>query len=69
LVAVAFVAHTTLSKEDKVDTSSAESPMAHALVARLGSKVPDDNLDVDDPGLLDFVTVESEIICQMSSRL
>jgi hypothetical protein len=43
--------------------------MVQALVARLGSKVPNDDLIDDDPGLLDFTAVESEIICRMSSRL
>jgi hypothetical protein len=56
-------------KEDKVDTSSAEDPTAQALVARSGSKAPDDNLTDDDPDLLNFAAAGSEIICQMSSWL
>jgi hypothetical protein len=60
---------TTPPKEDKVDTSSAEAPMAQTLVVRLGSKALDDNLVDDDLNLLNFITVESEIVCQMSFRL
>jgi hypothetical protein len=56
--------HTTLPK---VDTSSTEALTAQALVARPGSKALHDNLADDDLGLLNFVTTESEIICQMSS--
>jgi hypothetical protein len=63
------MAHTTQPKEDKVDTSSTEVPTAHALVARSGSKAPDDNPTDNDPSLLNFATVESEIICRMSFRL
>jgi hypothetical protein len=43
--------HTTPPKEDKVDTSSAEAPTAQTLVARPGSKAPDDNLADEDPNL------------------
>jgi hypothetical protein len=50
---------TTPPKEDKVDTSSVEAPMAQALVARLGSKAPDDNLRDDELDLLNFTMVES----------
>jgi hypothetical protein len=60
---------TTLSRVDKAGTSSVEVPTAQALVARLGSKAPDDNLADDDPGLLNFTVVESKIVCQMSFRL
>jgi hypothetical protein len=60
---------TTLPKEDKVGISSAEAPTAQALVARLGSKALDDTLIDDDPNLLTFGTVKSEIVCRMSSRL
>jgi hypothetical protein len=60
---------TTPPKEDKVDTSLVKAPTAHALVARPGSKVPDDNLANDVLDLLNFTTVESEIICRASSRL
>jgi hypothetical protein len=61
------MARTTPSKEDKVDTSSAEAPTAQALVARPGSKASNDNFADDDPILLNFDMVESEIICRMSS--
>jgi hypothetical protein len=61
--------HTTPPKEDKVGTSSVEPPMAHALVAHPRSKASDDTLADDDPDLLNFGTVESEIVCRMSSRL
>jgi hypothetical protein len=54
---------TTLPKEDKVDTSSAEVSMAQALTARPGSKALNDNLANDDPDLLNFGAVESETIC------
>jgi hypothetical protein len=43
--------------------------MAQALVAQVGSKVPDDNLADDYPDLLNFDAAESEIICRKSSRL
>jgi hypothetical protein len=46
-----------------VDTSSAEAPMAQALVARLGSKAPDNNPIDNDPDLLNFTMVESRIAC------
>jgi hypothetical protein len=54
---------------DKAGTPSAEVPVAQALVARLRSKVPDDDLIDDDPGLLNFAAMESEIVCQTRSRL
>jgi hypothetical protein len=60
---------TTLPKVDKAGTSSTEVPTAQALVARPGSKAPDDNLADDNAGLLNFTAVESEIVCQMSSQL
>jgi hypothetical protein len=60
---------TTPPKKDKVGTSSAEAPMAQALVARPGSKVSYDTLADDDLELLNFGVAESEIICWMSSRL
>jgi cytochrome oxidase Cu insertion factor (SCO1/SenC/PrrC family) len=60
---------TTPPKEDKADTSSVEVPTTQSLVAQQGSKVSDDNLTDDDPELLNFTTVEFEIICQMSSWL
>jgi hypothetical protein len=60
---------TTPHKEDKVDTSSVEAPMAQALVARPRSKALDNNLVDDDLDLLSFKVAESEIICRMSSRL
>jgi hypothetical protein len=66
---VALTVCTTPPTVDKVDTSSAEVLIAQALVARLGSKVPDDNLVDDDPDLLNFTVVEFEIACQTSSQL
>jgi hypothetical protein len=57
------MARTTPPKEDKVDTSLAEAPMAQTLVVRLGSKALDDNLADDDLDLLNFSAVESEIVC------
>jgi hypothetical protein len=60
---------TTLPNVDKVGTSSMEVPTTHALVARPGSKAPDDNLADDNPSLLNFTMVESEIVCRMSSQL
>jgi hypothetical protein len=57
---------TTLLKVDKAGTSSAEVPMAQALVARPRSKALDDNLADDNPGLLNFVVTESEIVCWMT---
>jgi hypothetical protein len=55
--------HTTSTKENKVGTSSSECPMAQALVARSRSKAPDHTLANDDPDLLTFGAVESEIVC------
>jgi hypothetical protein len=60
---------TTLSKEDKMCTSSTEPPTAQALVARSGSKASNDNLADNDPDLLNFDEAKSEIVCRMSSRL
>jgi hypothetical protein len=60
---------TTLPKEDKVGTSLTEAPMAQTLQAQLGSKALDDSLTDDDLDFLNFDTVESEIVCRMSSRL
>jgi hypothetical protein len=54
-------------KEDKVDTSSVESPMAQALVARQGGKVLDDNLGDEDLDLLNFAVMGSKITCRMIS--
>jgi hypothetical protein len=67
--AVVPMVRTTPPKEDKVSTSLKEPPRDQALVARLGSKVLDDNLADDDPDLLNFDAPESKIICQMSSWL
>jgi hypothetical protein len=53
---------TTPPKEGKVDTSSAGVPTSQALVARPGSKAPDDNLIDDDPDLLNFDVAEFEIV-------
>jgi hypothetical protein len=66
---VVSMARTTPSKEDKAGTSSVEAPTTHALVARPGSKAPDDNLADDDPDLLNFGAVEFEIVCRMSPWL
>jgi hypothetical protein len=66
---MAPMVRTTPPKEDKVDTSSAEVPMAQALAARLGSKASDDNLADNDPDLLNFTAADSEIVCRMSSQL
>jgi hypothetical protein len=63
------MARTTPPKDDKVDTTPAEAPMAQALVAQPGSKASDDNLVDDDPDLLNFDAVGSKIICRMSSWL
>jgi hypothetical protein len=63
------MAHTTPPKEDKACTSSAKAPTTQALVARQGSKAPNDNLADEDLELLNFDMVESEIVCRMSSRL
>jgi hypothetical protein len=60
---------TTPPKENKVGTSSTEAPMAQALVARLKSKTPDDNLGGDTPNLLNVAVVGFEIACRMSSQL
>jgi hypothetical protein len=57
------MAHTTLPKEDKVGTSSAEGPTAKALVAQPGNKTSDDNLGDDDSDLLNPIVVESETVC------
>jgi hypothetical protein len=43
--------------------------MTQALLARPGSKPPDDNPTDNDLDILNFDTVESKIICRMSSRL
>jgi hypothetical protein len=61
--------HTTLPKVDKAGTISVEVPTAQTLVARQESKALDGNLADDDTGLLNFATVESEIICRTSSWL
>jgi hypothetical protein len=55
------MAHTTPPKEDKTGTSSAEDPMAQALVSQLGSKASDDALADDDSDLLNFDTAVSWI--------
>jgi hypothetical protein len=66
---VAPVDRTTLPKEGKVDTSSAEAPTAQASVARPESKASDGNFGDDAPDLLNVAVVGSEIACQMSSQL
>jgi hypothetical protein len=60
---------TTLPKVDKVSISLVEVPTAQALVARSRSKAPNDDLVDDDPGLLNFTTVEFETVCRMSPQL
>jgi hypothetical protein len=52
-------ARSTLPKVDKANTSSAEVPTTWALVVRLKSKAPDDNLADGGSDLLDFTAVES----------
>jgi hypothetical protein len=63
------MARTIPPKEDKMGTSSAEAPMAHALVGQSGSKASDDTLADDDPDILNFDMAETEIVCRMSSQL
>jgi hypothetical protein len=46
-----------------------ETPMAQVLVARLGSKAPDDAPVDNDPELLNFVGAVSWIGCRMSLLL
>jgi hypothetical protein len=62
-LAVGPMVRTTTPNEDKADTSSVKVPSAQALVARPRNKASDDNLADDDPDLLNFATVKSEIIC------
>jgi hypothetical protein len=57
---------TTPTKVDKADTSSAEGPMAQALVARLRSKASNDAPVDNDPDLLNFVAVVSWVGCWTS---
>jgi hypothetical protein len=59
---------TTLPKVDKAGMSSAEVPMAQALVARPGSKASNDDLFDDDPGLLNFTVVESKTVSWTSPQ-
>jgi hypothetical protein len=66
---VAPMDRTTPPKEDKVGTSSAEAPTAHALVTQPKSEVLDDNLGGDAPNLLNAAVVGSKIACRTSSRL
>jgi hypothetical protein len=54
---------TTPPMVDMADTSLAEAPMAHALVAQLRSKAPDDAPVDDDPDLLNFTATVSWIGC------
>jgi hypothetical protein len=61
--------HTTPPKADKVDTSSAKVLTAQALVARSGSKAPDDNLADDNLDLLNFTTVESDVTPHVTETL
>jgi hypothetical protein len=50
---------TTPPVDDKADKSSTEDPRAQALVAQLGSKVPNDAPIDDDLGLLNFTMMVS----------
>jgi hypothetical protein len=59
----------TPPKVDKTDASLAEAPMTRALVARPGSKASDGNPTDNDPDLLNFTAVLSEIACRMRSQL
>jgi hypothetical protein len=63
---LAPMVHTIPPKENKVNTSSAEVPMAQTLVAQQGSKTPDDNLVDNDLDFLNFDAVEFDIVCLMS---
>jgi hypothetical protein len=63
---VVSMAHTTLSKEDKVGTSSTEAPMAQALVAQSGSKTSDAPPVDDDSKLLNFISAVPWIGCRTS---
>jgi hypothetical protein len=58
-LAVEHMVHTTPPKVEKMDTTSAEAPTAQALVARSGSKVPDDAPIDDDSELLNFAITMS----------
>jgi hypothetical protein len=58
-----FMDRTTPPMVDMADTSLAEAPMAHALVAQLRSKAPDDAPVDDDPDLLNFTATVSWIGC------
>jgi hypothetical protein len=60
------MARTTLPMEDKASISSAEAPMAQALVARSGSKTPDDAPIDNNSEVLNFVTTVSWIGCRTS---
>jgi hypothetical protein len=50
---------TTSPKVDKADTLSAEASTAQALVARSGSKAPDDAPVDNDPDLLNLAAAVS----------
>jgi hypothetical protein len=63
------IVRTILPKVDKADTSSAEAPMAQALVSRSGSKASDGNPTDDDSDLLNFIVVQCRIACWTSSLL
>jgi hypothetical protein len=53
---------TTAPKVDMVDISSAEAPMAQALVARSGSKPPDDAPIDGNPDILNSTAAMSWIV-------
>jgi hypothetical protein len=57
---------TTPPVDDKADKSSTEDPRAQALVAQLGSKVPNDAPIDDDLGLLNFTMMVSWVVGWMS---
>jgi hypothetical protein len=57
---------TTPPQVDKADTSSTEAPTTQALVARLGSKAPNDAPIDDDPDLLNFTAAVSWTGCWTS---
>jgi hypothetical protein len=60
---------TTPPKVNKVDTSSTQTPMAQALVARSRNKASDDSHVDDDPILVNFVAAVSWIGCWTSFLL
>jgi hypothetical protein len=53
---------TTLPKENKADTSSAEAPTAQALMTRSGSKASNDAPVDDNPDLINFTVTVSWVV-------